>query len=193
MVVTDSQIKKARKRALTSMDKKEYQATVSTPIGKIGICTSENRLIKIKFVSEQHPVLKPKTVIAKNAVEQILCYFADPTYQFDIPFDLNVTKFQLSVLNTLQQIQVGSTRSYNDIAKSLKTSPRPVGNACRDNPIPIIIPCHRVVSKKNLGGYSGKKKGPMLNIKRWLLEHETSLGAIFTNTLSWQVTHQESS
>ncbi len=153
----------------------EYEATVSTPIGKIGLHTSQDRLTGIDFVSEDYSILKPKTVIAKNAVEQLLCYFADPAYRFDIPLELKVTEFQLSVLNALQQIPVGSTRSYKDIAKILNTSPRPVGAACRDNPIPIIIPCHRVVSEKDLGGYSGKKKGPMLEIKRWLLEHEMAL------------------
>lgn len=152
----------------------EHEATVSTPIGKVGIRTSHDHLLGIEFVGEGYEVLKPKTVIAKNAVEQLLCYFADPAYKFEIPVALNVTKFQLNVLTVLQQIPVGGTRSYKDIASTLKTNPRPVGNACRNNPIPIIIPCHRVVAEKDIGGYSGKKKGPLIDIKRWLLEHETA-------------------
>lgn len=153
----------------------EYEATVSTPIGKIGIRTSQDHLIGIDFVPEDQAILKPKTVIAKNTVEQLLCYFADPNYKFDIPFELTVTDFQRNVLSALQEIPVGNTQSYKDIANLLNTSPRPIGAACRENPIPIIIPCHRVVSEKDLGGYSGKKKGPLLEIKRWLLEHETAL------------------
>ena len=48
----------------------------------------------------------------------------------------------------------------------------PIGNACRHNPIPIIIPCHRVIAKRSLGGYGGKQRGKLIDIKKWLLEYE---------------------
>ena len=58
------------------------------------------------------------------------------------------------------------------LAKWLKSGPRAVGNACRANPIPIIIPCHRVVAQNHIGGYSGETQGRKLDIKKWLLQHE---------------------
>ncbi len=62
--------------------------------------------------------------------------------------------------------------AFGALAERLHTSPRAVGNACRANPIPIVIPCHRVVSATGLGGYSGKTGGAQLALKRRLLEHE---------------------
>lgn len=153
----------------------KYQATLLVPVGKIGIRTSQEHLIAVEYIEDDEPMIKPKTVIAKDVVEQLLCYFADPTFEMNLPTIFNVTNFQQSVLSALQKIPVGKTQTYSDIARILNTSPRPVGNACRMNPIPIVIPCHRVVSETDLGGYSGSKKGRLIEIKRWLLNHESAL------------------
>ena len=75
----------------------------------------------------------------------------------------------------MQKIPYGKTKSYGELAQELKTSARAIGNACRHNPLPIIIPCHRIVAKNNLGGYNGATEGKMLNIKEWLLQHEKKL------------------
>ena len=82
------------------------------------------------------------------------------------------TLFQKSVWHELTKIPIGQTRTYGEIANKLNSSARAVGNACRKNPIQIIIPCHRVVSAKGLGGYAGKTEGKQIKIKRWLLSHE---------------------
>lgn len=149
-----------------------YQATISTPIGKIGIRTSDNYLLGINYLGDSALIIKPKTIMAKETLEQVLCYFADPEFSFKIPFSLNVTPFQERVLQALRKIPVGTTRSYAELAQLLETKPRPVGNACRKNPIPIIIPCHRIIASTGMGGYGGAIKGPILEIKRWLLQHE---------------------
>ncbi|MFW0079196.1 MAG: methylated-DNA--[protein]-cysteine S-methyltransferase [Coxiella endosymbiont of Haemaphysalis qinghaiensis] len=149
-----------------------YQATVSTPIGKIGVRTSDKCLLGIDYLGEDDLVVKPKTMIAKETIEQVLCYFADPEFSFEIPFNLNVTPFQEKVLQALRAIPVGRTQTYKELAQKLGTKPRPVGNACRRNPIPIVIPCHRIVSSTSMSGYNGVIKGPFLEIKRWLLHHE---------------------
>ena len=150
-----------------------YQAVISSPIGKIGIRSSEESLVGIDYLHEDEPVIKPRNIMAKEAVEQLLCYFADPTFAFEIPLLISASAFQKRVLELLKQIPVGTTQSYTDVAKQLKTSPRPVGNACRKNPIPIVIPCHRVVAEKDIGGYHGDKQAKMIEIKRWLLQHES--------------------
>jgi methylated-DNA-[protein]-cysteine S-methyltransferase len=88
---------------------------------------------------------------------------------------LDGTDFQKRVWSELQKIPVGKVVTYGDLAKKLKTSPRAVGNACRANPILIIIPCHRVVGKNSLGGFSGQRAGKWLQIKEQLLKYEKYL------------------
>lgn len=87
---------------------------------------------------------------------------------------LRVSFFQEKVLQQLQLISYSETRTYGEIARMLQTSSRAVGNACRNNPMPIIIPCHRVVAANGIGGYDGARSGNLLNIKRQLLELEGS-------------------
>ena len=92
-----------------------------------------------------------------------------------MPYDLRGTQYQINVLNKVAKIKYGSTQSYSDIAIKADSHARPVGNACRNNPIQLLIPCHRVVSKNNIGGFSGenvKKNGNMMFIKKSLLEIE---------------------
>jgi methylated-DNA-[protein]-cysteine S-methyltransferase len=82
------------------------------------------------------------------------------------------TAFMNRVWHALEQIPPGETRTYGDLAKSLNTSPRAVGNACRKNLYPLVVPCHRVVSVTGLGGYDGQIGGEKLDIKEKLLAHE---------------------
>ncbi|MFW0072918.1 MAG: methylated-DNA--[protein]-cysteine S-methyltransferase [Coxiella-like endosymbiont] len=149
-----------------------YQATVATPVGKIGVHAPDRFLLGIDYLHDSELIIKPKTIVAKETVEQLLCYFADPKFPFDLPLTLDVTPFQQSVLDALQKIPVGTTQSYAELAKWLNTKAQPIGNACRKNPIPIIIPCHRLVAANDLGGYRSITKGSLLGIKRWLLQHE---------------------
>jgi len=82
------------------------------------------------------------------------------------------TFFQRRVWERLQQIPSGEVMTYGQLARELGSSARAVAGACRANPIPILIPCHRIVSASGLGGYLGQTKGRELAIKRWLLQHE---------------------
>ena len=80
--------------------------------------------------------------------------------------------FQQKVWAELLIIPSGKTLTYSEIAVKLSSSPRAVGNACRANPYPFLIPCHRVVAVSSLGGYSGQTVGPLMVIKETLLSHE---------------------
>lgn len=83
------------------------------------------------------------------------------------------TAFQQAVWAQIAQIPFGETRSYQWIAKSIGSHPRPVGGACGKNPLPLLIPCHRVLSANGLGGFSmGGDAERSLAVKRWLLAHE---------------------
>jgi len=109
---------------------------------------------------------------AKNILLQLKNYFSSAISFNAISLAPQGTSFQQSVWHELSKIPVGETRTYGEIAHKLNTSARAVGNACRRNPIQIIVPCHRVVSAKGLGGYAGETQGRQLDIKRWLLNHE---------------------
>jgi methylated-DNA-[protein]-cysteine S-methyltransferase len=94
---------------------------------------------------------------------------------FNLALDLHGTSFQQRVWRALMAIPVGQVRSYGELARELRTSARAIANACRANPIAIIVPCHRVVGAHGLGGYMGALSGEPLAIKEWLLRHEGAL------------------
>ena len=99
-------------------------------------------------------------------------YFKSAIAFTEIPLKTHGTGFQRAVWAEISKIPLGETRTYGEIATKINSSPRAVGNACRNNPIPIIIPCHRVVSANSIGGYEGETQGGKINVKRWLLNHE---------------------
>ena len=83
------------------------------------------------------------------------------------------TPFQRRVWQALRGIPSGSTCSYGELAHELGSSARAVGGACRRNPIPIVVPCHRVAAAAGgVGGFMGQRDGEALTIKQWLLDHE---------------------
>lgn len=153
-------------------DKQEYQAVVDAPFGSIGIRMVDGHVINIDLLTLR---LKPISCIdgpAAGIVQMIKHYLHNPATALNTKLKINGTDFQQRVWRRLQQIPIGSTETYGQLADELNSSARAVGNACRSNPCPLVIPCHRVVSKSGLGGFSGQLSGPKLEIKRWLLTHE---------------------
>lgn len=149
-----------------------YQATLLTPIGVLGIETHQDTLSGIHFLYDRSIQQPASDAFSKEVVKQLGFYFKNNQFQFDLPLTFSTTEFHLKVLKRLQQIPSGQTQHYGMIAEALATSARAVGNACRHNPIPIVIPCHRVVAKNHIGGFSGVTDGQPMMIKRWLLCHE---------------------
>ena len=157
-----------------------YDACLSTPFANLGLRFEQGSLVAIDFVDTDLKV-PPASVESKNVCKQIQNYCAQKSVgksdgmHFDIKLNANGTAFQKKVWKELQKIPEGKTVTYGELAQRLKTSARAVGNACRNNPLPIVIPCHRVVSKTGLGGYAGSTSGNIFKIKEWLLKHESAL------------------
>lgn len=149
-----------------------FAAVMVTPIGKLGLNIDAGKLSGLQFLPENTPVLINKDSAINKIVANIKQYFCDPKVIFNIPIDTTGTLLQQKIWQELQNIPVGQTRTYGEVAKIVGTSPRIVGNACRRNPIPLIIPCHRVLAKAGLGGYFGVDQEHFLQTKRWLLAHE---------------------
>lgn len=150
----------------------EYDAVVATPVGRIGIVVQDDALVDVNFLGQSTALQAPRTDMARRACRQIRSYFSNPRHSFRIPLKLSGTPFQERVWRALQRIAVGKTLSYGALARKLDTSARAVGNACRANPVPIVVPCHRVVASNGAGGFMGKRSGNPLRIKHQLLEHE---------------------
>ncbi len=104
--------------------------------------------------------------------KQLWDYFRHPETEFECELADQGTAFCARVWQALEEIPRGEVRTYGELARQLRTSPRAVAAACRANPYPILIPCHRVVAQAGLGGYCGQLQGAALAIKRWLLHHE---------------------
>ncbi|MFZ1547012.1 MAG: methylated-DNA--[protein]-cysteine S-methyltransferase [Candidatus Nitrotoga sp.] len=149
-----------------------YQAVLSTAFGMLGIRCEAGALTGIDFLEQETSPQAPSQAFARAVCEQLQFYFTDPNFRFNLPLKLNGTAHQTKVWQAMSAIPSGQTRNYGDLATLLASCPRAVGQACGANPIPIVIPCHRVVSKSGIGGFIHQRSGGALDIKRWLLEHE---------------------
>jgi methylated-DNA-[protein]-cysteine S-methyltransferase len=149
-----------------------YTAVMKTPVGKIGVITANGRLCAIDFLTGSARERKAQDPTARKVVAWLSAYFDNAREPFSVPLEMEGTGFQKAVWKQLCKIKPGRVRTYGDIARILNSSPRAVGNACRANPLPIIVPCHRVVSAQGIGGYGGKVRGSRLEQKRWLLSLE---------------------
>jgi methylated-DNA-[protein]-cysteine S-methyltransferase len=137
----------------------------------LGIRVSDKGLVSLDYLKGSQRV-PPHAPLARDVARQLEAYFADPARGFDVPLDLHGTAFQQRVWAAMRTIAPGHTASYGDLARRLNSAPRAVGQACRRNPLPVIVPCHRVVARQGLGGYSGEVAGDNLRIKQALLSHE---------------------
>lgn len=101
------------------------------------------------------PARQP-TPLLLDAVEVIREYFASGRISKSVPLRPKGTEFQLRVWAAIEKVPSGRTVTYTDVARDIHSGPRAVARACSRNPIPILIPCHRVVGIEDLGGYSGE-------------------------------------
>jgi methylated-DNA-[protein]-cysteine S-methyltransferase len=155
-----------------------FQACLRAPFATLGITTSETHVTGIRFLAPSTAALAPRrNSIAFLACVQIQAYLEDPAYRFDLPLKFGGTRHRVSVWEAMQRIPAGKTRSYGELATELGSSARAVGGACGANPIPLVIPCHRVIAAGgDIGGFMGARaEGFERTIKRWLLEHEGAL------------------
>lgn len=153
-------------------DLPQFQARLETPFALVGIRTEGAVLAEIVYLPRSAGTLAPTNALAERACRQIESYAADPHYRFDLPLKRVGTAFQRRVWDQISAIPLGQTRTYGDLARLLRSAPRPVGQACGSNFFPLVIPCHRVVAAGGLGGFAHSSGGYLLDVKRSLLAHE---------------------
>lgn len=165
------------------MAKPTYSSTVSSPLGSLTVTATETAIVKLdwgsrgasrpSFAADETPATA--AMLLAETARQLEIYFRDGKHQFTLPLEPAGTEFQRAVWDFMLAIPAGRTRSYGEAATAVRAdgndpNARAVGTACGANPIPVIIPCHRILAAGgDAGGYSGKGG---LETKRWLLRHE---------------------
>jgi len=133
---------------------------------------ADDALRCIDFLPPRRALRHPGTPLAREVVRQLRAYLADAHHRFDVPLAAEGSLYQGRVWRALRRIPSGHVWTYGRLAQYLGSGPRAVGGACGANPIPVVIPCHRVVAAGGIGGYTGSVGDTPLAIKRWLLAHE---------------------
>ena len=156
---------------------------LDTFLGRLKVSVHEGKVVKLHYLSgtsaKERNTSHQLSATTRAVKQQLQTYFsttapANQTKKINVEFTEG-TVYQQTVWRELLKITAGNTITYGQLAKKLGSGPRAVANACRNNPIPVIVPCHRVVAKAGLGGYHGATSGKYLNIKKKLLAHEGAI------------------
>lgn len=140
---------------------------MASPVGSLTIFEENEEIIVVEWGRAPEP---EPTQLLEEAQRQLDAYFTGDLKAFDLPMNPAGSDFQRAVCAAMSAIPYGEVRTYGDLAKDLGSAARAVGGACGHNPIPILIPCHRVIgSDGKLTGFSG---GEGVDTKRQLLSHE---------------------
>ncbi|NVJ61773.1 MAG: methylated-DNA--[protein]-cysteine S-methyltransferase [Gammaproteobacteria bacterium] len=146
---------------------------VASPVGKIEFGISNNQIHSVNLYSRKRPCL-PDSELEMAIENQVNDYFSGARNFFNLPVKWETTDFRKKICQALKYIPYGKTITYGELAKQLASSPRAVGGACRNNPLPLLFPCHRVVAASGLGGFSGETSGHRIEVKKFLLNLECS-------------------
>lgn len=182
--------------AKTIRDNKRYSKIYNSPMGPLKLVSDQEALLEISYIppagkSDSGSALKNRSLkeelpeVLDEAVRQLDEYFREKREQFDLPVKLNGTPFQKKVWEELRKIPYGHVKSYGEIAATVETADagRAVGNACKMNPLLIVVPCHRVIGANNkLTGFNIglEKKSYLLDLEKAYLNSDNNL---FSKTL----------
>jgi methylated-DNA-[protein]-cysteine S-methyltransferase len=152
-----------------------FDVVVAFPKMKVGVKTRDGQVVEIRYLPPGANLLPPENPLAEKAARQLERYREDPDAPFDLPLLVDGTPFQRRLWQALCAIPRGATLTYGELGRSLAAPPRAVGQACGENRLPIIVPCHRVVAADGIGGFAHARRGYLIEAKRWLLEHERGI------------------
>lgn len=149
-----------------------YDAIFAAPMCRLGARFTGDALTRLDFLPVDATVSARLDTRARLLARELDAYWRDPTHAFELLFVPQGTPFQLRVWHALMKIPAGQLTTYGALAQQLGTAARAVGQACGANPLPLFIPCHRVVAASGLGGFMHSASGAPLDVKTWLLAHE---------------------
>lgn len=145
---------------------------ISSPLGALTLIEREGAIVAVRW---QECLAEEPTVLLRAAAEQFDAYFDGRLHAFDLPWRVDKSDAQARACAAMAAIPFGETREYGTLAKDIGVSAQVMGQLCGSNPLPILVPCHRVVSATGLGGFSG---GRGVEDKVWLLRHEGAAGLL---------------
>ena len=145
------------------------QLSFHSPLGALTLSQEDEGLVALDW---GWGCQQEETTLLRSARAQMHAYFDGELKDFDLPLAASGTPFRLKVWAALRRIPFGATRTYAEIATEIGGCARAIGQANRHNPMPILIPCHRVVARAGIGGFTGEGG---IETKRFLLDHEKDL------------------
>jgi methylated-DNA-[protein]-cysteine S-methyltransferase len=160
----------------------QTETRFATPFAVLGIVSDGKAVTSVRYLPRSTAQSAPQDRVSELACREVERYLADPGYLFTVPYRLDGTPFQCRVWREIEKLHGKNcsikTITYGAMAERLRSGPRAVGGACGANPVPLIVPCHRVLAAGGaLGGFMGGKDPFPLSVKRWLLRHEGILKA----------------
>lgn len=148
------------------------RGSIDTPLGPLTVFSEEGAITALRWGDHADGTGAPEV---DAALEQLAAYFSGELTVFDLPWQVAASEFQREVCAAMLAIPFGETRTYGELSRELGAPAQAIGGACGGNPIPVIIPCHRVLGANGLGGYSGEGG---VETKVWLLRHEGAGGLL---------------
>jgi len=139
---------------------------------KVAVKTRGDQVAEIRYLPLAAEEISARNELAAEAAAQLARYRDDPDTVFDLPLRIEGSALQRGVWDAMCAIPRGRTRTYGELARELGADARAIGQACGDNRLPIVIPCHRIVAAGGIGGFSHTSEGYLIEVKRWLLAHE---------------------
>ncbi len=133
------------------MEPDEERAGLSTPVGPVWVEARDGAITRAGWGAAEAPA----TPLLSETIAELNAYFDGRLTRFTVPLQPGVSGLSARVLDAMLKIPCGETRTYGDLARDLDAPAQAIGQACGANPIPILIPCHRILSSTGLGGYSG--------------------------------------
>lgn len=140
-------------------------AAIATPIGLVRV-EGDAALTRIT-IDREGAAERPASTLLREAAEQLAAYFAGERLTFDLPLAPLRTPRGEVLRAAMMAVAAGETARYGEVAARIGSSARAIGQACRNNPLPIVVPCHRIV-----GGTGHYSAGEGIRTKNWLLDHE---------------------
>ena len=150
----------------------KYAAVLPMPTCRLGVVCSRVAITELVFLSPETNLVAPHDPLSCSVDAALGSYLDDPCNFPEFSLAMAGSPFQRRVWAAISEIPCGQIRRYGEIAQTLASAPRAVGQACGANRFPLLIPCHRVLGSKGIGGFANHSDGWLIETKRWLLWHE---------------------
>lgn len=155
---------------MTSAD--DFAAILAMPTCRLGVAVARQQVLTLVFLAPDTPTIPASGTLCEAISTALDAYLQDGTPFPALPLAQRGTPFQRRVWSAISAIPAGQTRQYGEMAHTLGSAARAVGQACGANPFPLVVPCHRVLGSKGIGGFANHTEGWLIETKRWLLWHE---------------------